>query len=227
MAFSCPSEQKVFGAGIQRKRVDFVPANLDIRPIAPQPQRAASALEDRYLTIVLQNHGPMSQRQSEFSGETDGSKSKEKCLTKSLCNICSLPLDTPRGDASLDTQSSPHEATLAHQVCLQHSYPPSHLDRNRQGLKYLASYGRDPDGRLGLGATGKGIRVPIQAKVKNDTVGLGVKMPQVKSVLGKKITSLDAKQARKRHLTDRKKSEQMQEIFYQSEDVQRYLGAIS
>lgn len=135
----------------------------------------------------------------------------------------------------------PHEASLAHQLCLTHSHPPSHLDRTRHGLRYLSAYGWDPDSRLGLGAPGReGIREPVKAKVKHDTVGLGVnsvdedwsssKRDKDKSAQGAKpakVVKLNAKQARKGHAEARKKGEMLREMFYRGDDVQRYLGGLS
>lgn len=39
-----------------------------------------------------------------------------------------------------------------------------------------------------------------------------------------KVQKLDAKQVRKGHMEARKKREKLQEMFYQDEDVLRYLG---
>ena len=97
------------------------------------------------------------------------------------------------------------------------------MDRSRQGFKYLSSYGWDPDSRQGLGATGKGIRAPIKAKVKNDTVGLGAKTKEAAKPLDAKVERLDAKQVRKKDMEDRRKRERLQEIFYRNDDVEKYL----
>lgn len=119
----------------------------------------------------------------------------------------------------------PHETSLVHQVCLAHSHPPSHLDRNRAGVKYLSSYGWDPDSRLGLGAKGEGVRVPIKAKVKNDTVGLGVERAISKGqVVAKKVERLDAKGLRRKELEGKKREKRLQQMFYGADDVEKYLG---
>ena len=115
-----------------------------------------------------------------------------------------------------------HEASIAHMVCLKHSFPPSNLDRNRSGLRYLSAYGWDPDSRLGLGASSEGIRAPIKVKMKNDTVGLGVHSKHDLKVQGRE-RSLDAKQTRLRDLENKKKRAILQEIFYGNEDVERFL----
>ena len=110
-------------------------------------------------------------------------------------------------------------------VCLTHSYPPSHLDRSRQGLKYLSSYGWDPDSRQGLGITGEGIRAPIKAKFKNDTVGLGVRIKGYKKApRTTAVERKDAKQVRRMDMKERRTRERLQEMFYGSDDVEKYLG---
>ena len=121
--------------------------------------------------------------------------------------------------------STPHEASLAHQVCLIPSYPPSHLDRNRKGLAYLSAYGWDPDSRLGLGATGHGIRFPIKTKRKDDKMGIGMVLPKEGDRRKKeKVEKLDAGKIRKLHEKDKKKGEKLRETFYRNDDMARYLG---
>ncbi|KAI9836570.1 MAG: hypothetical protein M1819_001202 [Sarea resinae] len=184
-------DQRVFGAGIKRKRVPFVPSttesSLTASTIHIQENKAAASerqVGDRYLAIVLgqatqQGPGteakPATLRTSSDEESTETAKDQAGSTPPSppppppspLCDICNLPLTTP-------STTHPHEATLPHQLSLPHSHPPSHLDRSRLGLRYLSSYGWDPDSRLGLGASGSGIRVPVKGKIKNDTVGLGV-----------------------------------------------------
>ena len=206
-------EQRVFGAGIKRKRIDFVPAQPSL-PQQSQPSTSINAGEN-YLSIVFGNAGTQTPLDSD----------RKNALIPALaaaprCDICNLPL------ISANVTSTPHETSLVHQVCLAHSHPPSHLDRQRKGLKYLSSYGWDPDSRLGLGAKGEGVRIPLKAKAKNDTVGLGVKRAVRKReiVEKKKVERLDAKGVRKMELEGRKKAERLQQIFYGNEDVERYLG---
>lgn len=216
--------QRMFGAGIKRKRIDFVLAEaLSSSEIAQQANTSSSARE-RYLSIVFKNSASSkdpSAIDTNVSNASTSSPEPHPDLKSVVCEACKLPVDAQ--DGAIATTSKPHESSMAHQICLTHSYPPSHLDRNRQGLKYLSSYGWDPDSRLGLGAAGEGIRVPIKAKAKNDTVGLGVVRKGVKTP-EKKVERLDAKQTRKRELEDKKKRERLQEIFYRNDDVERYLG---
>ncbi|KAI4257600.1 MAG: hypothetical protein LQ352_001584 [Teloschistes flavicans] len=215
-------DQRVFGAGIKRKKINFVPSSsVQSSGDSKAPRSGAG---DRYLSIVFNRSQGISEAQSASASEgapantiasSDGS-------SQAVCETCKLPLST---DEAGWQQKNPHETTIAHQVCISHLEPPSHLDRNRQGLKYLSSYGWDPDSRLGLGASGAGIRVPIKAKPKYDTLGIGstaVSAPvKVRKVATKK---LDAKQTREAEAKARKERHRIQETFYQSQDVQKYLG---
>lgn len=222
-------DQRVFGAGIKRKRVAFVPAESE--PLHP----ARSTLDtgvvgERYLSIVLASTHSQTQTDSEThlnEKNTQTPTLQQSNAAPTRCEICNLPLEPPT-TVETDKTSRPHEASIAHQVCLTHSHPPSHLDRTRHGLKYLSSYGWDPDSQLGLGASGSGIRDPIKGKIKNDTAGLGVGKPKpsVRN-LGReeKVEKLDAKKVRKREEEGRRKRERLQELFYRGEDLERYLGS--
>ncbi|KAI9798045.1 MAG: hypothetical protein M1835_005048 [Candelina submexicana] len=211
-------DQRVFGSGIKRKRVQFVPGASDTSFIEP-PQKSTNpkAIGDHYLSIVISK----AKRASAASSQQD----PELTPSAPVCEICNLPLPTINEPSAPTTR--PHESSLAHQICLTHSYPPSHLDRARPGLKYLSSYGWDPDSRLGLGATGDGIRIPIKGKAKNDTVGLGIDMKKLKKRgdgVRAKEEKLNAKEVRRTEDQGRKRREKLQEMFYQSEDIEKYLG---
>lgn len=214
-----------FGTGIRQKPIEFVRAGSE-QASAQRSSHLSTSAGDRYLSIVFKNGGSKTELGNMGSKVTC---QPSKCVADQapavqniLCEICKLPLSPQGGDRALS--ATPHEATITHMVCMEHSHPPSYLDRNRQGLKYLSSYGWDPDSRLGLGAAGKGIRAPIKARPKHDTVGLGVKLDNVKRVQQKKVQCLNAKQARKKDLEDRKKRKRLQEMFYRNDDVERYLG---
>lgn len=151
---STPFEaQRVMGAGLKRKRIDFVRAGALSSTQVAQQVDIASSVSERYLSIVLKKGGC-----STDSGATDtnisdtprSSPSQQHAPKDAVCEVCKLPIS--RQDDAVSTLSKPHESSMAHQVCLTHSYPLSHLDRSRQGLKYLSSYGWNPDSRLGLGA---------------------------------------------------------------------------
>ncbi len=219
-------EQRIFGAGIIRKTIHFVPAAVAPTPaIQLEPRTPPVSPGDRYLNIVLkkgastEDHDPTP---TEISKHEKNATPEQLDLEGAFCEICNLPIDA-REDMS-STAATSHESTIAHMVCLTHSHPPSHLDRSRQGLRYLSSFGWDPDTRQGLGATGEGIKVPIKAKIKNDTLGLGVKIKGNKRPPETKIERMDAKQARKKDIEDRRKREMLQEMFYGNEDAEKYLG---
>lgn len=220
-------DQRVFGAGIKRKRVAFIPAeSQSLHQLRGTTD--TGAVGDRYLSIVLGK----AQAQPQTDSDTPSSQKNaptpsllQSSAEEALCEICNLPIKRSR--ATQTDTSRPHEASIAHQVCLTHSHPPSHLDRSRQGLKYLSSYGWDPDSRLGLGASGSGIRNPITGKIKNDTAGLGVQKPKkgVRNVIEEeRVEKLDAKKVRRREEEGRKKRARLRELFYRSDDLERYLG---
>jgi len=100
----------------------------------------------------------------------------------------------------------------------------------------LSAYGWDPDSRLGLGAPGReGIREPLKGRLKADTVGLGAEVEVESSAKGKKrvavataaptkVQKLNAKQVRRGHFDAKRRAEKLREMFYQNDDVQRYLS---
>lgn len=224
-------DQRFFGAGIKRKRVKFVPSTSSSTIQPTSTSRSAKSISDSYLRLVL----PKDPQAPEVTSTEnfippEGSE---------VCEVCKLPLstdlktitDNDAADSSdishptSSTKTRPHEASLAHQVCLNHSHPPSHVDRNRKGLTYLSSYGWDPDSRLGLGASGQGIQYPIKTKPKDDKLGIGVVLPKEGEIRKKdKIQKLDAGKVRKLHEKDRRKGEKLREMFYRNNDVERYLG---
>ncbi|OCL05405.1 hypothetical protein AOQ84DRAFT_441487 [Glonium stellatum] len=209
-------DQRVFGAGIKRKRVQFVPASTTSATTASTSRSSGSSLAEQYLSIVLPK-----------TSETCSTSIPAPETPQPTCDVCNLPFQP--GNTGV-----PHEASLAHQVCLKHSHPPSAIDRTRKGLSYLESYGWDPDSRTGLGASGEGILYPIKAKEKRDTVGLGAKTKLLKDgepLVKKKPEKLDAGRVRKLEEEGKKKREKLQQIFYQNDDVLRtfkqgFVGAL-
>jgi G-patch domain len=209
-------DQQVFGAGIRRKRVPFVRAESE--PPCPSQAPPKQGLGDRYLSIVL----PRSSADAE-NVQKQSIDAPEDTMTSDevVCTVCKLPIIP----AASSGPTKPHGSSLAHQVCLSHSHPPSHLDREKMGLKYLSSYGWDPDARRGLGATETGIRVPIKSRIKNNTVGLGVKDSDRVQVQkeAKKNTRLNAKQMRQQQAAGKKREMQLRDAFY-GKDLEAYLG---
>jgi hypothetical protein len=237
-------DQRIFGAGIKRQRVRFVPSS-STSATEPLTETAGKSISDRYLSLVLSKEvavaekGIPSYAQSESASIVSPAttvSTSAKTAAQEFCDVCRLPLlpedaTAIRSDASStdaetpSSKSRPHEASLAHQVCLTHSHPPSHLDRNRKGLAYLSAYGWDPDARVGLGVDGQGIQFPIKPKPKDDKLGIGVVLPKEGEIKRKeKVKMLDAGKVRKLHDKDRKKSERLREMFYRNDDVERYLN---
>ncbi|KAL8997437.1 MAG: hypothetical protein Q9169_003300 [Polycauliona sp. 2 TL-2023] len=207
-------DQSVFGAGVRRRKINFVPSQKDEQNSVWKTH--AQGIGDRYLSIVL----------SKVSIATEV-KASQDCTKPnanlSNCEICRLPIESQDAEAG-SKSSKPHEISLAHQVCLEHSHPPSHLDRTRQGLRYLSSYGWNPDARIGLGATGTGIRIPLKPKPKNDTIGLGLVAPSSSTRVAKPVVKkLDAKKTRQLEERSKRNGEKLRNMFYEREDVEKYL----
>ncbi|EPS32344.1 hypothetical protein PDE_07304 [Penicillium oxalicum 114-2] len=252
-------DQRVFGAGVRRKRVPFVRSSdhelSTIKPAErPSSTPAGLSIADRYLSIVLKkdssdtSSAALTDQAAAGSVRAVHSAPPDRQLIPTsivqpippsqpspanYCEICNLPLssEAPQEDMPGTFLTRPHEASLAHQVCLEHSHPPSHLDRTRPGLRYLSNYGWDPDSRLGLGATGReGIREPLKGRIKQDTAGLGAGLDADGDRIPappprpKKVEKLNAKQARKGAAEARRRGEKLRNMFFQSDEVLKYLG---
>ncbi|KAI2628384.1 hypothetical protein GGS21DRAFT_527690 [Xylaria nigripes] len=215
--------RRPFGSGLKRKQVVFVPASSESFNSSEEykPSVASKPVSDIYLSIVLPKEG-------------DKAAAPEHVHSTGLniCNICRLPLNENSDVAGSEkTSTRPHEASIAHQVCISHSHPPSALDRSRMGLSVLQAQGWDPDARTGLGASNQGISFPIKAKPKNNTLGLGVKVPKDLTAESKKQKKaekpqlLDAKKVRKAVAQDKKRHQQLRHQFYGNSEVERYLGS--
>jgi len=225
-------DQRIFGAGIKRKRVKFVPSSNAITNPLPTSVHGTQSAGDLYLSIVLPREAAENKVDCDDTQEVMPVRSDQV----HRCEVCNLSLSLDEKDvvAMIDkdgnpttSKGRPHEASIAHQVCLDHSHPPSHLDRNRKGLALLSSYGWDPDARVGLGAQGQGIQFPIKAKEKNDKLGIGVVLPKDKDLERMKRVrevKLDAGKVRKMAEKEKRRTEKLREAFYMSEDVERYLG---
>ncbi|KAH8696120.1 hypothetical protein BGW36DRAFT_380296 [Talaromyces proteolyticus] len=264
-------DQRVFGAGIKRKRVPFVRASDDLQTtFAKDTTEPSATVADKYFAIVMSKKRRKEEERLEKQRNDDNIITAEELASApatsttlpaantqqqllhtedttpsahiTSCEICSLPIaKDSAGEKYFENETelpskppnTPHEASIAHQVCLEHSHPPSHLDRTSRGFRYLASYGWDPDNRIGLGMAGRtGIREPIKTKAKNDTIGLGLNVDESTTAAKKKLRQqhqeqhqkLNAKQVRNGQIADRKKGDKLRELFYGSDDIQRYLG---
>jgi hypothetical protein len=221
--------QRAFGSGIRRNTVKFVPST-DPGSSIPISNPSRKSVSDIYLSLVLPAESNDNTRTPPpnlaIPSPSEGASSEQH-----VCGVCNLPLSASAGLSdpleitAPQTSLRPHEASLVHQICLTHSHPPSHLDRNRKGLTYLSSYGWDPDARLGLGVSGQGIQFPIKTKPKDDKMGIGAVLPKEADRRKKeKKEKLDAGKVRKLHEKDKKKAEKLRDLFYRNDDVERYLG---
>lgn len=248
-------DQRVFGAGIRRKRVPFVRSSELNTTSQSSTAETSSNIADTYLSIVLKkssttpatpinsvspspvpanetHSAPAASEANTPPPTTITTTASAGDITSAQCEVCKLPIQPgEEGEQDSVSSSHPHEASLAHQVCLAHSHPPSHLDRNRAGLRYLSTYGWDPDSRLGLGAAGReGIREPLKGRIKNDTAGLGVGLDADGDRIPAppppppKPPKLNAKQIRKNYADAKKKNEKVRNLFYQDDKILQYLG---
>lgn len=217
--------KQAFGAGLKRKRVQFVRAQESdmTSAVVAENKAAATAVGDLYASIVL---GAKKASSSDKGGTTPtgtGAAADEKPTAEGhkVCDVCSLPIVS---------SLAAHNASLAHQVSIQHSHPPSHLDRSRMGLRTLNSQGWDPDARIGLGREGDGMRFPIKVAAKEDTLGIGAVLPtaaskraEEKAAKKEEKKSLSAREMKVLRKREKEKAERLQQEIYGRVDVERYL----
>src|SRR5947207_805041 len=116
-----------------------------------------------------------------------------------LCPICSLPLPS-----SVKLQRI-HNSSTAHLARVVDSRPPPvkplPIDRSSYGYKVLLSQGWNDKDRHGIGAEhNKGRREPINiSRVKNDTVGIGIKGKEIKEAVAEKKLIESGKDIRRRY----------------------------
>ncbi|KAL2175720.1 uncharacterized protein P884DRAFT_301465 [Thermothelomyces heterothallicus CBS 202.75] len=246
--------QRPFGTGLFRKPIAFVSASAGGQQLKSVDDTAAAKprqdVADIYLSMVLPEDATRSRsapptsstntsssnNNNNNSSSSSSSSSSTTTTTKTVGDESSQPSTCPVCRLPLDTDPETHQQTLAHQVCLPHSQPPSALDRTRMGLAYLSAYGWDPDSRKGLGAEQQGIRYPVKAKVKDDNLGIGMRAPsppppprgekqrEEKEKEKKKAQLLDAKKVRKMALDDRKKAARIRQDLFGDGRLEKYLG---
>lgn len=218
--------KKPFGSGLRRNEIKFVPASSEDPKVSEKSagNSQGKSISDFYLNMVLKKPDPSAQAARVVDAD-DGATTVEE-----VCEICKIPLTSKPAGSNTDPrgakQPSRHEASIAHQVCLAHSHPPSALDRNRMGLAVLASQGWDPDARTGLGAAGQGVQYPVKAKPKDDHLGVGVVVPKDFRVKKdqERPKLLDAKKVRKMAADDRRRTDKLQQQIFGRVDLERYLG---
>jgi hypothetical protein len=243
--------KRPFGAGLSRQKVTFVAASngesASSNPIKPAEYQN---IGDLYLSMVLsKKEGETADRSTAIESLTAGSATDEGVERQhkiaQVCSVCKLPLTASTvavsGSSTSPYPQNTHATSLAHQVCLTHSHPPSHLSRTRMGLLHLTSQGWDPDARQGLGADGQGILHPLQAEVKRDRLGVGVALLQKeddgdfaderekRGEGGRReaqgpTKKLDAKKVRKVVVEDKKRAERLREELFGNADLDKYLG---
>ena len=225
-------DQRVFGAGHKRKRIILVPPSASSEANAAPPSHTAFSAAQRYLSIVFQDvsdaslTGPQTSKLIVLDeSETQSSLPSLSEAPGTFCEICCSPQTIPSTTDFADTKARTiHTASIAHQYCLAHSQPPSHLNRQHIGVKYLLSHGWDPDARLGLGASSQGITAPVKGTVKNDTVGVGAGVGPLKAGSQPKQKRLNARAVREMDRQDRKKREQLEDLYYASDDALRHFN---
>jgi len=213
-----------FGTGLYNKKIAFVPAaSGDLNTTAGAPAEAqGKAVSDLYLSMVL-CRGPQAE-------PALAEEAQDESTRVELCEICRLPVGSggaPDEAAAGRARKAPsHETTLAHQVCLTHSHPPSAVDRRRMGLSVLEARGWDADARRGLGPDGEGMRFPLKTVPKDDKLGLGIAVPKdgAEGKAKEKPKLLDAKKVRKMAQEDKKRSAKLRQELFGNVDLEKYLG---
>lgn len=208
--------KRAFGAGLHRKPIAFLPSRSGgLASTNVAPAASSRSVADLYLDIVLSK-----------DKDTEPIPATPGITPPQLCEVCQLPVNEDDMNTSGKPKPRQHEATLAHQVCLAHSHPPSALDRSRMGLSILQSQGWDPDARQGLGVVQQGIQYPIKAREKNDNLGIGIKVPKnLEAYKKEKLQKLDAGKVRKMAAEDKKRRERLQRQFYGNGELEKYLGS--
>lgn len=206
--------KRPYGAGLKRTRVEFVHAQQPDEDTAYRPSAPAG---DLYASVVLGHEPASSAADAPSSSASRGDHQASDGLSSAppICPVCSLPVTTTVRE---------HDASLAHQVSLAHSHPPSALDRKRMGLRALSAQGWDPDSRLGLGRQGEGVRFPIKASAKEDTLGIGATMPETARVdQRKEVRRMSAKEIKANTKSEKEKEERLQQEIFGSVNIERYL----
>lgn len=208
-------DQRYFGAGLKRQRVHFVSSTT---PDTETPLGSAqTSAANKYLAIVLGEHqGQLHQEGSLLDANLiDDGTGADDIPSSALCGVCHKPLTN-------DTCNVDHTSSIVHQICLEHAYPPSHLDRDRKGLAVLQSKGWNPDSRQGLGKLEEGRLYPVKANPNQHRAGIGAKFEQTRPIV--KPVKLDARSVRKVEKDARLQRQKLQSAFYQSEELDRYLA---
>lgn len=202
-------QHPAYGRGLWKNPIQFVSAAPDTPTTTTTPGGNGKSIVERYMAIMFPNGQP-----------------QPKAEAYPLCGIC--------GEPAKESDPRMHYLSPAHQAALPRAPIPSAIDRTRMGLKYMAKHGYDVDARIGLGAGGQGMLFPLVPKEKRDKFGLGIdkKEYEKKRSLGGasaaevKAGTLDAGKIRKLEKVEKRKHEKLHRMFYQSEEVEKYLGQL-
>ncbi len=198
-------EHPAFGRGLWKQPIHFVPAAAPPHTLPASAKVGGRSIAEKYLAIVFPNGLPQPEAAAHPS-----------------CGICGAPVEKSTDRA--------HYLSPVHQAALPRAPIPSAIDRSRMGLKYLERHGFDVDARVGLGVSGQGMLFPIVPKEKRGRLGLGVEEKKVGREKGDglvpKGARLDAGKVRKLAAVQKKKHEELHQMFYGEEKVQRYLGEL-
>lgn len=212
--------QRAFGAGIKRKRIEFVRQSEPSGNVTATLSAPKSSVGDLYLSIVGLSKKPKLNDEVIKGSTSQAAASAATAPALSgahptICPTCNFPTTGQTPDQ--------HAASLAHQFSLPHSHPPSAIDRASIGYKYMNAYGYDADARRGLGASGSGRLHPVRAvdREAKDKLGIGaVKEEKVKV----KRETLDAGKVRKMDAEKRNREKKMRDLVYGNDEVNKYLG---
>ena len=203
-----------FGTGLHRQRVAFVKAGEapDDKPATPATSGGGS-VSDVYLGIVM-------------GGKAKKAQDESTNAASAVCDICRLPT-TPSSSSVSSSAPNHHDACLVHQVALEHSKPPSSLDRSRFGLAIMSAQGWDPDSGRGLGRDQQGLPYPIEAKKRLERQALGDKRRDDSTRNGAKKT-LDTrpktrKDIRRMEEEKRRRHNRLHEQIMGNRDLDKYL----
>jgi len=131
-----------------------------------------------------------------------------------LCPVCHLPLPSSPKLQRL------HNSTTAHLSKVIDSRPPPvnplPIDRSSYGYRVLSSQGWNDKQRHGIGAEdNKGRREPVKAsRIKNDTVGLGIKGKKIKEADKEKKLIQSGKDIRVKYEKEKKLRKQWMEYMH-------------
>ncbi|CAK7263086.1 hypothetical protein SEPCBS57363_000389 [Sporothrix epigloea] len=215
-----------FGTGLHRKRVAFVKAGeAPATKRTPADSLSGGAVSNLYLSIVMGQAKELKELKKTVTPNPTVDESADEPADETAdCQVCRLPLTTTASAAA-----HRHETCLVHQVSLDHSKPPSALDRNRFGLAIMSAHGWDPDSGRGLGVNQQGMPYPVEARLRPERQALG----DTTSVNGIKGHSSPRRPAHKRNHTRkqlrameedrRRRHDRLREQIMGSRDLDKYL----